>query len=310
MNRATERKRSRRALLKVLGASAATTAASLVPGCGLADPEAATGSEGFWSFFRTHYKAMSRSEVDAMLVRLTRKYARAYGRADLTIEDTPAPDNVLFGFALSLDRCKGYRDCVHACVRENNVSRDPEVQYIRVLEIDGGTVSLSGATMDFDPDQVPAEGKAYLPVQCFQCDNPPCVEACPVDATWMEPDGIVAMDYDHCIGCRYCMTACPYGARRFNWTAPEVPPEELNPNTHYLGNRPRPGGVVEKCNNCMHRTRQGQQPACHTACPTGARVFGNLLDPNSEIRQVLAHKTVFRLKEDLNTEPKFWYFVD
>jgi len=126
----------------------------------------------------------------------------------------------------------------------------------------------------------------------------------------MEPDGIVVVDYDWCIGCRYCMTACPYWARHFNWSEPEIPAEEINLDTHYLGNRPRPKGVVEKCHFCVQRTREGRQPACMEACPTGARVFGNLLDPDSEIRYVLENKTVFRLKEDLGTEPKFWYYTD
>jgi Fe-S-cluster-containing dehydrogenase component len=79
---------------------------------------------------------------------------------------------------------------------------------------------------------------------------------------------------------------------------------------HYLGNRPRPRGVVEKCTFCIQRSRKGRQPACVEACPTGARVFGNLLDPNSDVRYVLENKTVFRLKEELGTEPKFWYFTD
>ena len=129
-------------------------------------------------------------------------------------------------------------------------------------------------------------------------------------ATWQEPDGIVVIDYNWCVGCRACMAACPYWARRFNWSAPEVPPEEVNPNQHYLGNRDRKKGCVEKCTFCIHRTREGRLPACAEACPTGARVFGNLLDPDSEIRWVLAHKNVFRLKEELGTEPRFWYFSD
>ena len=147
-------------------------------------------------------------------------------------------------------------------------------------------------------------------MQCQQCDNPPCVKACPVKATWKEPDGIVVIDYDWCIGCRYCMAACPYWARHFNWTEPQIPAEQLNPATNYLGNRPRMKGVVEKCHFCTQRTRKGRQPACQEACPTGARVFGNLLDPSSEIRYILANKKVFRLKEELGTEPKFWYYAD
>ena len=158
--------------------------------------------------------------------------------------------------------------------------------------------------------EVPAEGAFYLGTQCFQCANPPCVEVCPVGATWQEPDGITVVDYDWCIGCRYCMAACPYWARRFNWAEPAVPAREVNPNQHYLGNRARKSGVVEKCTFCIQRTREGRLPACAEACPTGARVFGNLLDPDSEIRWVLENKQVFRLKEDLHTEPRFWYFMD
>ena len=104
------------------------------------------------------------------------------------------------------------------------------------------------------------------------------------------------------------MSACPYGARHFNWSEPNLPPEELNPNTHVLGNRPRPRGVVEKCTFCIQRVRAGRYPACLEACPTGARKFGNLLDPDSEIRKLLEQKRVFVLKEELNTKPKFFYF--
>ena len=158
--------------------------------------------------------------------------------------------------------------------------------------------------------QVPAAGHFYMGTQCFHCQNAPCIDVCPVKATWMEPDGIVVVDYNWCIGCRYCMAACPYDARRFNWADPVVPAEEVNPNQHYLGNRLRKKGVVEKCTFCIQRSRDGKNPACVEACPTGARVFGNLLDPNSEIRWILANKKVFRLKEDLGTDPKFWYFMD
>ena len=104
------------------------------------------------------------------------------------------------------------------------------------------------------------------------------------------------------------MAACPYGARHFNWRTPSIPTGELNPNTHCLGNRPRPGGVVEKCTFCIQRTRAGRYPACVEVCPVGARKFGNVLDPESEIRYILEHKRVLVLKEELNTVPKFFYF--
>ena len=170
-------------------------------------------------------------------------------------------------------------------------------------------MNLDHGTANFDHVEVP-DGKFFFGTQCHQCENPPCVKVCPVGATWKENDGIVVIDYDWCVGCRYCQAACPYWARRFNWQEPEVPVDQINSEQHYLGNRMRSKGVMEKCTFCVQRSRKGENPACVEACPTGARVFGNLLDPNSEIRQILATKKVFRLKEDLGTEPKFWYYMD
>ncbi|MDH3694928.1 MAG: 4Fe-4S dicluster domain-containing protein [Gammaproteobacteria bacterium] len=294
---------SRRKFLNKLGAAGAASSMA-GPAWGGQSMQDAIGD-----FFQDHYQRMTKQEIDEALARIERKAKQRYG-VDIKCENTPPQEGVVFGYALNISKCKGYRDCVHGCMDENNQGRDSQLQYIRVLEMDKGTMNLEESDHYYDSKKVPAEDKYYLPVQCMQCDDPPCVKACPVEATWMEPDGIVAIDYDWCIGCRYCMTACPYWARHFNWNTPNIPAEELNPNTHYLGNRPRPKGVVEKCHFCIQRTRKGQQPACMEACPTGARIFGNLLDPDSEIRYVLANKTVFRLKEELGTEPKFWYFTD
>lgn len=146
-----------------------------------------------------------------------------------------------------------------------------------------------------------------MPVQCRQCDNPPCVKVCPTKATWKEKDGIVVVDYNWCLGCRYCEAACPYHARRFNFGKPHVPSQEVNPNMGYLSNRPRYMGVMEKCTFCLHRTRVGRYPACVEVCPTGARKFGNLNDPNSEIRKIIERERVYVLKQDLGTIPKFYY---
>ena len=293
---------ARRNFLRGLGAG--TAAAVAQPAWG-----GQTFSDAFADFFQKHYQRMSPDEVDEALARIERKAMRRYG-VEIDVQNTPPQEGVVFGYAINISRCKGYRDCVDACVKENNLGRDSQVQYIRVLQMEQGDSNLEHSEHYYDPETVPVDGKYYMPVQCMQCDDPPCVKACPVEATWMEPDGIVVVDYDWCIGCRYCMTACPYWARHFNWTEPEIPAEEMNTDTHILGNRPRPRGVVEKCTFCIHRTRKGRQPACMEACPTGARIFGNLLDPDSEIRYVLANKQVFRLKEDLGTEPKFWYFSD
>src|SRR5512135_2167666 len=104
------------------------------------------------------------------------------------------------------------------------------------------------------------------------------------------------------------MAACPYGARRFNWATPGIRAEEVNPHIAILGNRVRPKGVVEKCTFCIQRTREGRYPACVEICPVGARKFGNLLDPKSEIRYVMENKRVFIFKEELATRPRFYYF--
>ena len=310
--KAENKRLTRRRLLKKIGI-AGFSGVAVASGTTLAEHVTEDGVEEFSdslaSLFQTHYRRMSPEEVEATIARLKRKTKRKYGK-NISIDTTPPLPNVLFGYALNISKCKGYRKCVDACVEENNQGRDTQIQYIRVLEMERGSMNLEESNHYYDPETVPQKGKFYMPVQCMQCENPPCVRACPVKATWKETDGVVVIDYDWCIGCRYCMTACPYWARHFNWNEPELPPEELNPVTHYLGNRPRSKGVMEKCMFCVQRTRKGQQPACMEACPTGARIFGNLLDPESEIRYILENKTVFRLKEDLGTEPKFWYFTD
>jgi molybdopterin-containing oxidoreductase family iron-sulfur binding subunit len=259
-------------------------------------------------YIKGNYRFMTEDERAETIARLERLAELKRGE-EVTIQSTGPQPGVLFGYAFNISKCKGFRRCVEACINENNLDRNADTQYIRIFEIEDGVVDLDKADATFQ-HEVPAEGHFYMGTQCFQCANPPCVKVCPVGATWQEPDGITVIDYDWCIGCRYCMAACPYWARRFNWAAPEVPSEEVNPNQHYLGNRARKKGCVEKCTFCIHRTRQGRLPACAEACPTGARVFGNLLDPDSEIRWVLANKRVFQLKEDLKTEPRFWYFSD
>ncbi len=259
-------------------------------------------------FFRERLRELTPDELGAIVARLADSYRERYGR-DFEIGTEPAQDGVEFAYALDLSRCVGCRRCVHACVEENNQSRDPEVQWIRVLQMDKHKgIDFAHATPYYDPETVPEPGHFYVPVACQQCRNPPCVKSCPTGATWQEEDGITVIDYEWCIGCRCCISACPYGARRFNWADPAVPDEELNTRTHVLGNRPRPRGVVEKCTFCIHRVRQGLYPACVEACPTGSRKFGNLLDPTSEIRYVLEHKRVFVLKAELNTLPRFYYF--
>ncbi len=304
------KKMSRRASLAAMFGGAVATAGVVRAAANPLEAEAAKERKALeWEeYFKGNFRLMTPAERQQTISRLERLAEMKTGR-DVHIAGTQARPNVLYGYAFNISTCRGYRDCVKACVLENNQDRRSNMQYIRIFEMENGRMNLEDGKADYFHD-VPAEGHFYLGTQCFQCENPPCVTVCPVGATWKEPDGITVIDYDWCIGCRYCEAACPYWARRFNWAEPVVPAEQVNPRQHYLGNRPRKKGVMEKCTFCIQRTREGQQPACAEACPTGARIFGNLLDPNSEIRWVLANKKVFRLKEDLGTDPKFWYFMD
>jgi len=305
-----KKKIDRRTFLKGAASVAIAGSATATIGCkgkGLLDSTEAFALE-FQEYFKKHYRLMTKSARANTVARLE-KLAKIKQNSNINIDTTEPGQNVLYGYAFNVTRCEGYMECVKACVKENNLDRKSNTQYIRIFEMENGQMS---------PDQgdgkyfhmVPKDGHFYMGVQCFQCENPPCVKACPTKATWQEPDGIVVIDYDWCIGCRYCMAACPYWGRRFNWNQPEVPKEELNKEQHYLGNRQRVRGMMEKCTFCLQRSRKGKLTACAEACPTGARVFGNLLDPDSEIRFVLENKKVYRLKEDLGTDPKFWYFID
>jgi Fe-S-cluster-containing dehydrogenase component len=298
---------SRRNFLKtsgVLASGMAALAASLAP---LRDLKDYTSME---RFLQKHYKEMTPEDMQKVLARVAREVEQQY-HVRPEVRDYKPMDGVEFVYCLNLTRCIGCRKCVHACVAENNQSRNPEIQYIRVLKMPHGSLDLENGDHNYSPASVPEKGFFYLPVQCQQCKNPPCVKVCPVKATWQEPDGVTVIDYDWCIGCRYCEAACPYFARRFNWTKPSIPTERLNPDMSYLGNRPRRQGVMEKCHFCVQRTRQGKYPACLEVCPAGARKFGNVLDPDSEVSYILRNKRVFiQLKEELGTSPRFFYYFD
>lgn len=197
------------------------------------------------------------------------------------------------------EKCTGCGYCTLACQAHNDTP--PEIQWNRVIE---------AGKMGSEP--------VYLSRPCMHCDHAPCVSACPVRASYKRSDGIVMMDYDRCIGCRYCEIACPYGARAFNWTEfsgdnPAVPEWGIPE----IPRRPR--GVAEKCSFCYHRIDRGLSlglkpgidtdatPACVVACPVNARVFGDLNDPASNVSQLLANNSYFRLREDMGTDPRVYY---
>ncbi len=285
-----------------LGAVGAT-AAALSP---LAEIEE---GPSFDKFFQKHYKELSKEDMAGILERTRKEVKEKYG-VDAKVSDPQPMEGVEFAYALNIGRCVGCRKCVYACMKENNQSRDPQAAYIRVMKMEKGSIDVESSDLRYEDETVPSKDHYYMPVQCHQCKNAPCVKACPVGATWQEKDGIVAIDYDWCIGCRYCMAACPYGARVFNFSEPTLPSEEVNPDMSYLGNRPRPKGVVEKCHFCMQRTRKGKYPACVEVCPTGSRKFGNILDPESDVSQILKNKRVYIFKEEVGTLPRFYYYFD
>lgn len=262
------------------------------------------------SFLRKHYMELTPDLMDQVLRRVEAKMAEEYGARVHVADDKPL-SGVEFAYALNISRCNGSRRCVVACMNENNIPPDRlEMAYIRVLEMNNDSMDMEESNPLYDHDEVPVQGKYYLPVSCMQCRDSPCTRVCPTKATWNEPDGIQAIDYHWCIGCRYCMASCPYEARRFNWSKPELAPEQINPDMGYLSNRIRPRGVVDKCHFCLHRVRRGKNPACMEVCPTGARVFGNLLDPDGKIQYILKNKRVYVLKADAKTYPRFYYFFD
>ncbi|MFZ0548697.1 MAG: 4Fe-4S dicluster domain-containing protein [Candidatus Promineifilaceae bacterium] len=204
-----------------------------------------------------------------------------------------------WGMVIDSNACIGCGKCTLACRATNDVPED--ISWNRVVEV-----------------EQQGEETVYATIPCMQCEHAPCVGVCPVGATYQRPDGIVMMDYDRCIGCRYCQMACPYGARSFNWREfTEDNPAVPEFGTPEVERRPR--GVVEKCSFCYQRIDRGLEmgltpgvdreatPACVNACPVGARIFGDLNDPDSEINQVLNENASIRLFEDKGTGPRVYY---
>ena len=222
-----------------------------------------------------------------------------------------------WGMVIDLNRCTGCGECVAACKIENNVS------IVGAGESQRGRTMLWMDILTIYEGEYPRVRVRYIPRPCFQCHRPPCTKVCPVRATYLNEEGIVAQIYPQCIGCRYCMAACPYTVKSFNWYRPQWPQEmaaALNPDVSA-----RPAGVVEKCTFCIHRLQKAKEqaaaenrdlaegdyvPACVESCPTQAITFGDLDDETSAVYALTKSPRAFRLLEDLGTEPKVYYLSE
>lgn len=236
-------------------------------------------------------------------------FARIQSSRASSIAETPtavgSTATTKWAMAVNMKACEekdGCRECIDACHSYHNVPDIGNVEeelkwiwkapYEKVFPENENEFIESGMR------------GAEVMLLCNHCEHPPCIKVCPTRATWKrEEDGIVMMDFHRCIGCRYCMAGCPYGARSFNWKDPRPFIKEQNPD---FPTRTR--GVVEKCNFCAKRLSKGLPPACVEACPEKALTFGNLLDPKSEIREILRTHHILRRLPELGTEPNVYYY--
>ncbi len=211
-----------------------------------------------------------------------------------------------WAMTINTKKCIETKDCMDgcaaACHKAHNVpelpSKKDEVKWIWK---EGFEHVLPSQYHDYLETQLKEESLLAL---CNHCENPPCVRVCPTKATFRRDDGIVMMDQHRCIGCRFCVAACPYGARSFNWRDPRKYIPEIDPTYPT-----RTKGVVEKCTFCAERLARGEMPACVEACPSKALAFGDLRDKDSDVRKVLKENYTVRRKPELGTEPAVYYVV-
>jgi Fe-S-cluster-containing dehydrogenase component len=218
---------------------------------------------------------------------------------------SPAEAGRVKRWAMAVDtfKCRdNCTECFSACHKAHNVpdfgNPKDEVKWIWPEPLADVFPSESHRFLDRDIRN------RRLPILCNQCANPPCVRVCPTKATFQRPDGIVMMDYHRCIGCRFCMAACPYGARSMNYRDPRPYIRKMNPDFPT-----RTKGVVEKCNFCEERLVRGLLPVCVLACPEKALLFGDMEDPRSVIRRIVQNRVTLRRRAVLGTEPQVYYIL-
>ncbi len=223
-----------------------------------------------------------------------------------------------WAMVIDLKKCKNGEDCGMDCKKSCHSSHNvPDIKEsrheIKWIWLEEYEKSFPTQENEFNKQDLL---HSKVPVLCNHCDNPPCVKVCPTQATWKREDGIVMMDWHRCIGCRYCSSACPYGSRSFNWFDPVSRDENggIEKEQEYFDEinpvfPTRSKGVVEKCTFCDERLARGQKPACVESCKEGAMLFGDLEDPNSEVRQILHDRFSIRRKPGLGTQPQIYYLI-
>jgi len=247
------------------------------------------------SFVKAQLEALPVAERESVLLRMQRELQKALEKP---------MEQRRWIMVIDLRKCIGCYACTISCNSENVLP--PGVVYRPVVEEEIG--------------EFPNVTRRFIPRPCMQCDNPPCVPVCPVSATWKRSDGIVTIDYDACIGCRYCIMACPYNARTFDFGerytdgTPMGMAFETRPNFEYREEWPREGdespiGNARKCHFCIHRIESGMLPSCTTSCVGGATYFGDANDPDSLISELIGQPNVFRLREELGTKPRVYYLM-
>ncbi len=233
---------------------------------------------------------------DGKLVRVLKSQVEAHMHHSVSPKETrKGIPGKKFVLVVDLARCRNARKCIEGCEKHHHLT--PDRPFIKVLKMQDNARS----------------SPYWMPKKCFQCDNPPCVKVCPVGATFKRSDNIVLIDNERCIGCRFCMAACPYSARVFNWGEPKKPEnynEPYSPETSV----PSRKGTVEKCDFCPDMLRENKLPPCITSCPNGVLFFGNALEDSvtngSEtfrLSKLLRDKAGYRYMDDLGTLPNVYY---
>ena len=204
-----------------------------------------------------------------------------------------------YGMTIDTKRCIGCQTCAVQCHHTNNLPKG--IWWNRIL-------TVGGSTIDTPAGVFPNLSLSYLPLACQHCENPACVKACPVGATWKDAEtGVVRQDYDKCIGCRMCMAACPYtGVRSYNWEEPKF---VIGDDMGDYDSPKHQKHTVEKCTLCWHRIARGEEPACISACVTRARKFGDFDDPTSEVSKLIATRQYKQLLPERGTRPSVYYLV-